>query len=252
MATTQTPGIVLRKRLAREQDRVYVVYTKKFGKLELIAQGASKIQSKLAGHLEPFSVSDLFIAHGKVRDRVAGSIVKKSHRRLKSSWTGISLASFLAETTDLLCRPYHQDQRIFDTLENTLAQVDRQLAQGIWGADLYPQAMAAALKIISYSGYQPFLDKCVIAAEELTGPIMFSPRRGGFICPACARTEPEKILISSDCAELLRQLLKSDIDSVPDQKLGDKKSIGEAINIIYSFLENVSETQVLTKRFIKV
>lgn len=251
--TTQTEGIILRKRPGREQDRVYVVYTEKFGKLELVAQGAARIQSKLSGHLEPFSVSDLFIAHGRWRDRVAGSIIKKSHRYLKSSWLGISLASFLAETTDFLTRPYHQDMRIFDTLKNTLNQIDLRLAQNRSRADLHSLAMAAVLKIISYSGYQPFLNKCVVGGEKLTSPIMFSSGRGGFICQNCARGDQENILISPEASELLRHLLKDNGQGGSNDTVKHTQdSRREVIGVIYAFLEHVCEKQVLTKRFLKV
>lgn len=253
MATTQTEGIILRKRVFKEHDRIYVVYTEKFGKLELVAQGASKIQSKLAGHLEPFCVSHLFIAHGRLRDRIAGSIIKKSNHCLKSSWTGIALASFLAETVDILTRPYHQDSRIFNTMENALTVLDRSLTIRLMPLRAHFSVMSAVLKIISFAGYQPFLDQCVVGGEDLLGPIAFSPRRGGFVCQRCAPGELEKISISDCTAELLRFLLKNDINLLSEPVNTELKTgLREVINIIHLFLENIAERQILTKRFIKV
>lgn len=55
MATYQTNAIVLKRENIFETDRLYYLYTEDFGKIRTIAGGVRKINSKLAGHLEPFN-----------------------------------------------------------------------------------------------------------------------------------------------------------------------------------------------------
>lgn len=69
--TYLTLGFPLKYHRWREADRFYTVYTKDYGKLELLARGANKIKSKLAGHLEPGLLSNLMIASGKSWDILA-------------------------------------------------------------------------------------------------------------------------------------------------------------------------------------
>ncbi len=50
----RTQGIILKKEDRGEADRLFTIYTKDFGKLELLAKGERKIKSKLRGGLELF------------------------------------------------------------------------------------------------------------------------------------------------------------------------------------------------------
>lgn len=56
MATYQTNAIILKRENIFEADRLYHLYTEDFGKIKTIAGSARKINSKLAGHLEPFNL----------------------------------------------------------------------------------------------------------------------------------------------------------------------------------------------------
>lgn len=85
MATYQTSAIILKRVDIFEADRLYHIYTESFGKIRTVAGGARKINSKLAGHLEPFNLvwaelitkknGDLFIttalSYGKLLNKNA-------------------------------------------------------------------------------------------------------------------------------------------------------------------------------------
>ncbi len=56
MPAYRTNAIILKRENIFEADRVYHLYTEDFGKIRTIAGSARKINSKLAGHLEPFNL----------------------------------------------------------------------------------------------------------------------------------------------------------------------------------------------------
>lgn len=56
MAVYQTNAIILKRENIFETDRLYHLYTEDFGKIRTIAGSVQKINSKLAGHLEPFNL----------------------------------------------------------------------------------------------------------------------------------------------------------------------------------------------------
>ena len=60
-----TQGIVLRRTDFGEADRILTVLTPANGKLSLMARGARRSKSKLAGGIELFSTSDLVYIQGK-------------------------------------------------------------------------------------------------------------------------------------------------------------------------------------------
>jgi DNA repair protein RecO (recombination protein O) len=73
-----TKGIVLSRTDFGEADRIITVLTPGHGKLRLMAKGVRKINSKLAGGIELFSISDLtFISgRGEVKTLVSSRLEK--------------------------------------------------------------------------------------------------------------------------------------------------------------------------------
>ena len=96
-ATFKTPGIVLFSRDYKEADRIYIIYTQNYGKISARAQGVRKINSKLAGHLEPLSESDLFIANAKHFSKIGGASLINSNKKIKANTKKVEVASFIAQ-----------------------------------------------------------------------------------------------------------------------------------------------------------
>src|SRR5260221_14392220 len=48
-------SIVLKRRNVGEADRILTIFTKRFGKMRVIAKGVRRITSRRAGHIEVFS-----------------------------------------------------------------------------------------------------------------------------------------------------------------------------------------------------
>jgi DNA repair protein RecO (recombination protein O) len=60
-----TLGIVLKRTNYGEADRIVTVLTKDLGKIQVMAKGVRKERSKLAGGIEPFSISEIGIVKGR-------------------------------------------------------------------------------------------------------------------------------------------------------------------------------------------
>jgi DNA repair protein RecO (recombination protein O) len=61
----RTQGIILTRTDFGEADRILTLLTPDHGKLRLMARGARKIKSKLAGGIELFSISDITFMRGR-------------------------------------------------------------------------------------------------------------------------------------------------------------------------------------------
>lgn len=61
----QTEGIVLRKRDFGEAERVYNIYTEKFGMITVAAQGVRFLKSKLRYNLDLFAFGNFSLVAGK-------------------------------------------------------------------------------------------------------------------------------------------------------------------------------------------
>ena len=117
-------GIVLARKNYSEADRILVVYSKKYGKLSLIAKGVRKLKSRKRGHIEVFSHVKFSAARGKSLDIVTEvetiTAFKKARRDLKK----VSVAYFFVETIGRLTREDEKNEELFILLLSYLAKLE--------------------------------------------------------------------------------------------------------------------------------
>jgi DNA repair protein RecO (recombination protein O) len=70
-------AIVLSKRSADDASSFYILYTQKRGLQKVKVRGAKKSLSKLAGHLEPPALNEIFVALGRKVNYIAGANLLK-------------------------------------------------------------------------------------------------------------------------------------------------------------------------------
>lgn len=101
MSMFYVQGITLRYWPVGEWDRVYRLLTAEYGMIDARLQGAVKITSKSAGHLEPFSQVKLLLARRRGPYRIAG--VQLIQRFFSNNLlTNFYLAKLAAVTEQLL------------------------------------------------------------------------------------------------------------------------------------------------------
>src|SRR3990167_3428207 len=123
--THTTTAITLYYRIYREHDRIYTMYSRDFGKLNLLARGSNKIVSKLAGHIEPCVLSSLMIAQGSGWDILAQARTIKSFKMIRLDQRRFLLVSLCVECLDQLTRAEERDQEVFDLLLIVLNRIER-------------------------------------------------------------------------------------------------------------------------------
>ena len=81
----RTQGFILKKIDRGEVDRIFTIYTKDFGKLELLAKAERKIQSKLRGGLELFYLSEIEFIQGKAHKTLTDAILIDNFKNLRGN-----------------------------------------------------------------------------------------------------------------------------------------------------------------------
>lgn len=113
-------AIILNRQDFRDDDLLVTVYSREHGKLALLARGGKKILSKLAGHLEPASLSLLNAASGKAIDQLTGASQIKSYAHIKNDLNKTTAAVWFLKLIDNLTLENHPDERIFFLTEKYL------------------------------------------------------------------------------------------------------------------------------------
>jgi len=224
-------GIILRKRDYRENDRLFIIYTDELGKIEAVAKGVRKIKSKMAGHLELFSIVNLMVAPGKTYYQIAGAERAKNFLNIKSDLVKTVLASFCLEVVDSFTKPEHADLKIYELLYEMLEIFDNDKMKNF--LKMYSLSKFFTLKLLSLLGWTPELYTCVKCKKKIIpSGNFFDAGRGGLLCGQCSKTD---FPVSTAAIKVLRFVLKNNFKKIATLKI-TKAQIKELAKIIDTFL----------------
>ncbi len=154
MAYIKQRAIVLRKKTLRRGSRWYTLLCKNDGKVDVMARSAASSKSKLAGHLEPGTMSDVMLAPGKAIIHLAGVKTIKSYKYINLDLdSAIYKISALAATNDLIFDE-HGSEEVFDLLDSFLTDLNNIKLRSYQKQrllDLY------IINLLSIAGFEPNL-----------------------------------------------------------------------------------------------
>lgn len=199
MSLTKTRGVVLRTINLKESDRIIEIYSEDLGKVRAVAKGVRKIQSRMAGHLEPFTYVDLMLARGRGDlSTITGAKAIEHYAALRRDLDAVAVASYLAELVSRLT-PDGQASRRFPML----------LRHGLRALDNHhePKRVAAYFEwqAITIAGWEPQLYHCANCYQPLQPEdLSFSITLPGVLCRGCVSSDPEAVSVSPETIKLLR------------------------------------------------
>jgi DNA repair protein RecO (recombination protein O) len=239
-------GIILNKFNYRENDRLFIIFTDKFGKIEVLARGVKKIKSKMAPHLVPFSIVRLTIIPGKNYYQLIGAEIFKNFLNLKENLVRIVLASYCLEVVDQLTKIGQNDLRIMKLLFELFEILNRKEKVGF--LKLRYLIGIFVFKFLSYLGFAPELFFCTNCRKEilLDQNNFFNIKRGGLVCEDCRK---EGILVSKESIKILRITLEDDIEKISRLDFNEK-IFKEIINVTDKFLEFYQENELKSARWL--
>jgi DNA repair protein RecO (recombination protein O) len=195
----RTDAIIIRRSDFGEADRLLTVITP-LGKRRVVAKGARKTSSRLAGHIELFTHATLLLAVGRSLDIVTQSAIRQGFDAIRVDLERISAAYYVAEVIDRLTEDGAEDRRVFALLIETLRALDTSDA-----IDLVLRSYE--LHVLDRLGYRPQLQECAMCQEVLTEEAAhYSPAAGGVLCQRCAPRDTQALVMRLPTFKLLRFL----------------------------------------------
>lgn len=204
---SKSEGIVLRHADVGEADRLITLFTPYRGKLRLVAKGARRPGSKLAGHLEPFTHTSVLIARGRNLDLITQAQTVRSFIEIRESLRRFVYASYAVELVDRGVEWDSEHRNLFDLLHSMLSQ----LSAAQRADSLLKAFELAALDVL---GYRPRLNACVSCGRTLKPEGNgFSAEAGGVLCPLCRGREGDQRDITPATLATLRRLQSSGLQA---------------------------------------
>lgn len=172
MATYKTPAIIIGRYNFGEADRIIVLLTPERGVIRAVAKGVRRIKSRLAGHLELFSESELMLAEGKSLDTITSARLQK-HISIGDNYALMQLTYLIAEMTAKLSGE-DEHPGLFELVHDALtsAQENPDNVTELW----------FKLRLLDHLGYRPELDACIVCGISNVGmEYRFDAERGGIV-----------------------------------------------------------------------
>lgn len=204
----RTQGFILKKEDRGEADRIFTIYTKDFGKLELLAKAVRKIKSKLRVGLELFYLSEVEFIQGKAHKTLTDAILINNFKNLKRDSEKLAIAYKILEVLDGLVKGQEPDEKIWRLLEETFEKLNGCSMFHVSYSMIYHYFLWNFLSVL---GYQLELYRCCLCQKKLTPEnIFFNPKEGGLVCEQCKETAKEERPINPNTVKIIRILLKKD------------------------------------------
>jgi DNA repair protein RecO (recombination protein O) len=208
----RTQGIIIKKEAQGEVDQLFTIYTKDFGKLEILGKAIRKISSKLRSGAELFYLSEIEFIQGKTYKTLTDAILIEKFENLRNDLKKLSIAYKISEVFDSLIKGQEPDETIWKLLNETFDRLNH------WKIENSLKIENWKLEIIYYYflwnlfsilGYQPELYQCSFCQKKLVPErLYFSPKEGGVICQHCSSKLKSKEEINPEVVKILRIILK--------------------------------------------
>ncbi|HVT14244.1 MAG TPA: DNA repair protein RecO [Fimbriimonadaceae bacterium] len=187
MPETTVHAIVLRRRDSGESDRRLTVLTLEAGKIDVVAKGARKAGSRLAGSSDPLVVAKLSIATGKKNQFITQTQPLASFRGLRTDFERLSFALALCELYSAVIpweEPFPEAYELLTRSLRELESHEKPLVALVW----------AELQLLSLTGFLPAFDRSCVDGEPVKEAAPWvSPHAGGYVDEAEAMRFTDRV-----------------------------------------------------------
>ena len=233
--TYQLKTIILDKKPFREYDVKVTVFSFEKGKLELVVRGAKRLKSKLAGHLEPITLSNIMAIRGRRFDYAGSAFGESYFPNIKSNLDKLYSAGRAFMIFKKIVKDGERDYKLFKLLGSFLEVLDHNMLPAV-GYELLVNFFI--LKLMVSLGYKPELYNCLVCNSKIEpNGNSFNISRGGLVCLKCNRpNNTQALTISDNCIKVLRLAADDNHNFEKLAKLKINKNLTkEVIKIIESF-----------------
>lgn len=196
----RTEAIVLKGFDYGEADRILTLYTPHLGKIRGVAKGVRKTKSRMSGHLDLFTRSNVLMARGRQLDIITQAETVENFRPMRDDLLRSSYCHYVAELIEGFSPDHLPNYPVYALGVTTLRRLSG-------SAPLDLTVRSFELQLLGFTGYRPQLHRCVQCDEPIEAQVnRFSAKLGGILCPSCAHADAAAGPISASAQKVLRNL----------------------------------------------
>jgi DNA repair protein RecO (recombination protein O) len=229
---TTVTAVVLRRADAGENDRRLTLFTREQGKLDVVAKGARKGGSRLAGASEPLMVARIHLASGRVRRFVTQAEPVSSLPAVRADYSRLVCGLAIVELVGLHVPYEAPSPELFDDLLTAL---------GALGGEAQPSLPLAwfAARLLVAEGQMPHWGQCAVTGKPLrASSVWYSPTAGGPLSEQEAQRFGDRRRVSAETLALVASMGGADVPP------GQSARADEACAVLLHLWQGVLDAQL--------
>ena len=232
MPIEKTEAIVIKTHKYHETSKIATLYTRRFGKISVIAKGIRKTDSKYGGIIETINlISAIFYyKSGKNVHLLKECDLMNSFNDVRNDLNKTAVAYAILELLNYTIIEEEENEKIYNFLVNVinnLSNVKKNVINLYW---------YFALKLLCELGFTINFSKCVKCnKEDFLDKGHFMIEEGGLVCKECSRNKDIDFDISLEALRILNKLQEMSIHSVCNV-VPSTRSIMEINEILHRFM----------------
>ncbi|MEG1310366.1 MAG: DNA repair protein RecO [Romboutsia sp.] len=205
MIILNTQGIVLKAVRYEENDVILTLFTRKLGKVAVLAKGAKRNKSPLLSSSQLFSYSNYTLKRQGSMYRVSQSDIIKSFYDISYDIESFSYATYITKLVEGSTLENQTNNRLFILLAQSLHLYTQK--------DLDKKFITRAfeLKFLDYIGFRPVVNRCCICGSQNLEYVVFNVDEGGILCSICSEHTKNNFKIDVTTVKLIEYILSNDI-----------------------------------------
>jgi DNA repair protein RecO (recombination protein O) len=204
----KTCGIFLKKIDRGEADQLFTIYTKDFGRLEILGKGIRKMTSKLRAQAAIFCVSDIEFIQGKAGKTLTDAAIRFKFPNIKSDLKKTAAADEAVQAVIKAVKGQEPDEKLWRVIFEYFL-----FLENFEGREPFVVFQHFFWNTVSLLGYRPRIYGCCLCGKALSGNFYFSFDDGGICCSSCAEHK-RKQPVDAGIEKILRIFMNNDLKTV--------------------------------------
>src|SRR5699024_2790382 len=225
----RTEGIVLSEIRFKETSKILNIYTRNFGKISVMARGAYRPKSQLVANTQPFSHNEYLLHKGRSFYYLNQGTIINSFYNMREKVERFLYGFYILELVEKSVTEEEKNETIFLLLLKGL-KILSHLEE-----EFEKFAVSFGLKYISFLGYRPHINNCVICGNTDYRRIKFSYLEGGIICDNCFSTDANSRFIDKSMHNGMGKLLYTSLDDL-DKVIIDNLTLKRLQSLVEEYI----------------
>ncbi|MFQ5380628.1 MAG: DNA repair protein RecO [Dehalococcoidia bacterium] len=210
----KTECIVLSRRNIGEADSILTVFSPDHGRFDGIARGVRKARSRMRGHLEPLTRTQVMLAAGRTLDVFTQAEAVAVYRNVREDLDRYAAAVYASELVRRMAPEHESQPWLYAALADLLDLFES-------GARL-TVLLAFETRLLEGTGVGLQVGACAACSAALpAADAFYAPGAGGLLCDSCRRSGEPGRLVSLRAVKVLRHAARSTLSEFAALRMDD-------------------------------